>query len=149
MGEVTYPAISILTESDLDICGNGYFNIINSNIVYYYPEIDTNNIISSIKRFFTFDFNYYPSQFQSTTLIRHEYASCLNIQSQVKLLVLNQDAFEHASDRLPYFLDSSYEDGSMTDGNSDLDEARNLVHNTDLLEHEYLGDTVDEFAVRD
>jgi hypothetical protein len=37
----------------------------------------------------------------------------------------------------------------MTDGNSDLDEARNLVHNTDLLEHDYLGDTVDEFAVRD
>ncbi len=136
-------------ESDLYICGNGYLDLINSNIVYYYPEIDTNNIISSIKRFFTFDFNYYPSQFQSTTSIRHEYTSCLTIQSEVKLLVLNQGAFEHASDRLPYFLDSDYEDGSMTDGNSDLDEARNLVHNTDLLEHDYLGDTVDEFAVRD
>jgi hypothetical protein len=71
------------------------------------------------------------------------------IQSEVKLLVSNNGAFETGPDRLPYFLDSDYEDGSITDGNSDLDVGRNLVHNTDILEHDYLGDTVDEFSVRD
>ncbi len=135
----------LVPESDLDLCDKAYYDF----IVYYYPEIDTNNITSSIKRFFTFDFNYYPSQFQSTTSNIQDYTYCGMIQSEVKLLVSNNGAFETGPDRLPYFLDSDYEDGSITDGNSDLDVGRNLVHNTDILEHDYLGDTVDEFSVRD
>ena len=146
MDEVSDPAMSVLAEGHQWYWNypNFYFN---SNIIYYSPEIETNtnNIISSIKRFFTFDFNHYPSQFQSTTSNIHDYI--MPIQSEVNHLVSYQGAFD--PDRFPDFLDSDYEDGSVTDGNSDLDEGRNVVHNIDLVEHDYLGETVDEFLVRD
>ncbi len=137
----------LVPESDLDLCDKTYYDF----IVYYYPGIDINNITSSIKRFFTFDFNYYPSQFQSTTSNIQNYTYCGMIQSEVKLLVSNSGAFETGPDRLPYFLDSDYEDGSLSDGNSnpDLDAGRLLARDFDILDHDYLGEAADEFAVRD
>jgi hypothetical protein len=33
----------------------------------------------------------------------------------------------------------------MSDGNPDLDPGRNLARDLDMIDHDYLGDTADEF----
>ena len=167
MDEVGDPAMSVLTEGDewywnykhpdyiselyLEDGDDPNVDFINSNILHQHnPETVTNKIKSSIKRFLTWDYHHYPSQFQPTTRIKFGNTSDMIILSEVHNLVLSQGAFKPEPVNWlarPCLNEFEYEDGSLTDGNSDLNEARDLIH-SDFSDY-YFDARVEEFQTND
>ena len=142
MDEVSDPAMSVLAEGHQWYWSYQYPDFLNSDEEfiefdsYLVPEsdleTDTNKTNPSwIKRFLTFDYFHYPSQFDTVHSFKAD-LKCID-HSLINKMIKDKEIRDNVRYIHDSLIDEDYEDGSWTDGNSDLDEGRALIDDQDLV----------------
>ena len=149
MVETSDPAMSVLAE------GHSYQNadFLNSDINSKHDIEVEKKVLSPLKRFLTFNYNYFPSYFQPT--IVHSFIGSTNpdIVCMVKSFAIfdldtgSDSSYSRYVERWTS-IDSEYEDESRTSGDSIFDPGREAVVWFDLWNHDYLVDDAEHFGAR-